>query len=581
MREFLSLLRAQGEIVDISCEVDPRLELPEIHRRVIAQEGPALLFHNVKGSSFPVVTNLFGTPERLALAFPQPLEELVGELVHMLTREMPPTLGGLWRRRRVLKRLIRLGTKEIRNPPVAACRMDPPNLERLPFLTCWPEDGGPFLTLPLIYTEGPSGGPPNLGIYRVQRYSETEAGLHFQIAKGGGFHYHQAEREGRPLPVTIFLGGPPALLLSAVAPLPENVSELLFASLLAGRKLPVGRTPLSPYPLLAECEFALVGESLPHERRLEGPFGDHYGYYSLAHDFPLFRCRALFHRKDAIYPATVVGKPYQEDYFLGNLLQRALSPLFPVVMPGVRALWSYGETGFHSLAAAVVTERYYRECMTTAFRILGEGQLALTKFLLITDQPVDVTDFKAVLTTILERFVPERDLFLFGELCLDTLDYTGPELNKGSRGVMLGIGPKRRELPHLFSGTPLSCVRTVQPFSPGCLVVEVEAGGEEVARRSSVFDAWPLVILVDSVSESLQSTCAFLWSVFTRFNPAADLSAKEVRLMKNHPAFSGPIWIDARMKPGYPGEVVVDAETRERVTRRWATEYGLPKRLQA
>src|SRR5690606_26569928 len=214
------------------------------------------------------------------------------------------------------------------------------------------------MTLPLVYTESPEDGKPNLGMYRIQRYDDRHTGLHCQIGKGGGFHYQEAEERGEALPVTIFAGGPPALILSAIAPLPEGVPELLLASLLLGKRLPYKRVPGWPHPIIAECEFAFAGHALPKKRKMEGPFGDHYGYYSLKHPYPVFRCKKVYRRKDAIWPATVVGKPRQEDFYIGDYLQELLSPIFPIVMPTVRDLWSYGETGFHSLAAAVVKDRY-------------------------------------------------------------------------------------------------------------------------------------------------------------------------------------------------------------------------------
>ena len=275
----------------------------------------------------------------------------------------------------------------------------------------------------------------------MQIYDGQSAGLHWQIQKGGGFHYHEAEKLNQPLPVTVFLGGPPALILAAIAPLPEDVPELVLASLLAGEKLKMTENPLrGAHRFAAEAEFALVGHAPPHERRPEGPFGDHYGYYSLTHDYPVFHCDAVVHRRDAIYPATVVGKPRQEDFFIGDYLQKLLSPLFPLVMPSVRDLWSYGETGFHSLAAAVVRERYGREALVSGFRILGEGQLSLTKFLLLTDTPQDLKNFPRLLEHVLERFRPETDLFVFSNVSMDTLDYTSGKVNEGSKAIMLGLG---------------------------------------------------------------------------------------------------------------------------------------------
>lgn len=553
MREFLQRLREAGEIVDVYHPVDPTLELAEIHRRVAAADGPALFFHNVKGSRFPVVTNMFGSNKRVELAFPHRPDKIVDELVKLATGDFPPPLKKVWKQRHAIKSL---GTKKRKNGPIQQVCQTPPNLEQIPMLKSWPLDGGHFVTLPLVYTESPVGGPPNLGMYRIQRYNKTQTGLHFQIQKGAGFHYHQAEELNQELPVSIFIGGPPALMLSAITPLPENVPELLLAGLMNGKKLNTCRSPHTPHPLISECEFALVGSTKPHVRKKEGPFGDHYGYYSWEHDFPLFDCKALYHRKDAIYPATVVGKPRQEDFYIGDYLQELLSPIFPIVMPGVKDLWSYGETGFHSLSAAVVTERYYRECMASAFRILGEGQLSLTKFLLLTDQPVNLRNFKEVLTTILERFSPETDLFIFSNLSLDTLDYTGPELNKGSRGVMLGIGEKKRDLPTSINA------QNAAPYCPGCLLIE------EDLTDLTPFQEWPLIIRVDNIKKTLKSDASFLWTVFTRFNPASDIHAT-AKIVHNHISYSGPILIDARMKPSYPEEVMCDPATANIVSENW------------
>jgi UbiD family decarboxylase len=253
-------------------------------------------------------------------------------------------------------------------------------LQELPVLTSWQEDGGPFFTLPLVYTRKPGSSEHNLGMYRMQIFSENQTGMHWQIHKGGGFHFYEAEQAHQALPVTVFLGGPPALVIAAITALPEPVPEMLYASFLLGDKINVVNIAGHPHPLVAEAEFALCGQVPPQIRRPEGPFGDHYGYYSLVHDFPVFNVRELYHRKDAIYPATVVGKPRQEDYYIGEWMQDLLTPLFPLLMPGLKSLWTYAEAGFHTLSAAVVRESYFREALAHAFRILGEGQLSLTKF---------------------------------------------------------------------------------------------------------------------------------------------------------------------------------------------------------
>jgi 3-polyprenyl-4-hydroxybenzoate decarboxylase len=377
--------------------------------------------------------------------------------------------------------------------------------------------------------------------------------------------------------VTVFLGGPPALILSAIAPLPENVPELMLASLIAGTRLPQTLGP-SAHPLIANAEFALIGEVPPGLRKPEGPFGDHYGYYSLQHDYPVFQVNRIVHRADAIYPATVVGKPRQEDFFIGDLLQELLSPLFPLVMPAVEQLWSYGETGYHSLSAAVVKQRYKREAMASAFRILGEGQLSLTKFLLLTDRAVDLKNFRATLEHVLARTHPETDLYVFSNMSMDTLDYTGPTVNEGSKGVWVGLGDPVRDLPRQFSSTDLPAdVTDVRVFCGGCLVVggpPFAADREAAARLAAhpAFREWPLVVLTDEPARAARSDMNFLWTTFTRFEPAADIYAADRRIVRNHIAYHGPVVIDARMKPWYPKELFCDERTAATVTNRWS-EY--------
>jgi len=574
LRTFLNLLERDNEIITISTEVDPYLEIAEVHRRVIAAGGPALLFARVKGSHYPVVTNLFGTERRLDLAFGPKPEQLVRDLVHVAESILPPKLDELWKHRSLALELLKLGTKNTARSPVTQVTDRPPRLDELPVLTTWQEDGGPFITLPLVYTQNPTTGKHNVGMYRMQVYDSSSTGLHWQIQKGGGFHYDEAERLGQPLPVTVFLGGPPALILAAIAPLPEDVPELVLASLLAGEKLRMTTHPFAgPYRLAAEAEFALVGQARANERRPEGPFGDHYGYYSLQHDYPVFHIDAIFHRRDAVYPATVVGKPRQEDFFIGDYLQRLLSPLFPLVMPTVRDLWTYGETGFHSLAAAVVRERYGREALVSVFRILGEGQLSLTKFLLLTDTPQDLANFPALLEHVLARFNPETDLFVFANVSMDTLDYTSGKVNEGSKAIMLGLGDERRKLPREFQGTLPQGVSRAEVFCAGCLVLQgvPYTQDESLAARVAtdpVFADWPLLVLHDDAAVA-HSSADFLWSTWTRFEPAADIHAAQTTVVRHHLSYQAPIVIDARTKPGFPKELIVRDDIAALVDRRW------------
>src|SRR6185503_1353187 len=275
LRSFLDTLRTENELIEITAEVDPYLEIAEIHRRVIAEQGKALLFRNVKGSQFPVVTNLFGTNKRIELAFGSRPLEFVKRAVDAAEHLIPPTAKKLWEYRDLALAARKIGSKRVSNAPVLETRQTPIDLESIPFLQLWPEDGSYFNTLGLVYTESPTDKKHNLGIYRMQRYDATSTGMHWQIGKGGGFHYYEAEQRNEPLSVTVYMGGPPALILSAVAPLPEGVGELMLASLLAGEKLATVDDPIAGHEkLLAEAEFTLVGHVPPHERKPEGPFGD-------------------------------------------------------------------------------------------------------------------------------------------------------------------------------------------------------------------------------------------------------------------------------------------------------------------
>lgn len=576
LRQFLDLLRADRDLVVVDAPVDPYLELAEIHKRVIAANGPTLLFTNPLGADMPVVTNLFGTRRRVERAFGDRPLRFVQEAARLPMEMVPPTPGKLWEKRSFLAQGLKVGLKHRRRGPITEV-VEEPRLTRLPMLHAHKDDGGAFITLPLVYTEHPDHGGHNLGMYRIQRYDDRTTGIHWQIGKGGGFHHHVAEQRGEALPVTVFVGGPPALILSAIAPLPENVPELLLASLLLGERLARVDNPAGPHPLIADAELAIIGKVPPGVRRPEGPFGDHYGYYSLTHDFPVIEVDAVCRRRDAIWPATVVAKPRQEDFYIGDYLQELLSPLFPVVMPGVRDLWSYGETGFHSLGAAVVQDRFGREAMQHAFRILGEGQLSLTKFLLVTDTPQDLRDFKSLLAHILARFRPETDLYVFGRLSLDTLDYTGPALNQGSRGVMLGVGDPVRDCPGRFQGDLPVGIDAAEAFVPGCLVLSGPSHDDEpdLARRlvdhGDALAAWPLIVLVDDARRTTADPTRFLWTVFTRFEPASDIFARQ-RVVHNHIVREGPIVIDARMKARYPAELFCDPDTKARVDARW-NEY--------
>jgi UbiD family decarboxylase len=577
---FLEHLKKEGELRVIDAPVDPCLELAEIQRRVVAQQGPALLFTAVQGTRFPVATNLFGTPRRIDLAFGEEPYRFFQRVVEAIEVLASPSISKLWSFRDLFKTGKNLGTMNCKSGPVLDRAMAPARMKTLPQIKCWPMDGGPFLTLPLAYSEHPITGKPNIGMYRNQIFDDVTAGMHFQIQRGIGFHYFEAENMRAPLPVNIFLGGPPSLIMAAVAPLPENVPEAVLASLLQGKKLGLIRNPsLSTLPIFAEAEFALIGHVPPQVRRTEGPFGDHYGYYSLAHPYPVFQVDRIYHRNKAIFPATVVGRPRQEDHYIGEFLQELFSPIYPLVMNGVHSVWAYDDAGVHPLTGAVVKERYHREAFMAAMRILGEGQLSLTKFLMLTDTPLPLNQFRALLVHVLERADFASDLFVFSPVSQDTLDYTSGRVNEGSKAVLMGLGNKRFILPD----KPLSelknpIFRNLRVFVPGVLVVE----GPDWQQQDSVpqqllseeaVQSFRVVCLVDNSEECVRDDQSFLWTVFTRFEPAADIHARESWLERFHVQLSAPIVIDCRLKPWYPPVVEPLPETVARVDASWPSLF--------
>ncbi len=576
LRSYLECLKREGELHVIDEAVNPQLELAEIQRRVVGRQGPALLFRNVPGTKFPVVTNLFGTRRRIDLAFGEEPSRFIRRVLEALECLATPSIVTLWSFRDLAGHILKLGTRSCRTGPVLEQAMLPARLKSLPQIISWPMDGGPFLTLPLVYTEHPVSRRSNIGMYRMQIFDDAVAGMHFQIHRGMGFHYHEAEKLKKPLPANVFLGGPPALILSAIAPLPENIPEAVLASLLQGKKLSlITNEKISSLPLVSEAEFALVGRVPPEARRSEGPFGDHYGYYSLSHPYPVFEVERIFHRRNAVFPATVVGRPRQEDHYICEYLQELFSPVYPLVMNGVQSVWAYDDAGVHPLAAAVVRERYPKEAFMAGLRILGEGQLSLTKFLIITDTPMSLQDFRPLLRHVLERADFNTDLFVFAPVSQDTLDYTSGTLNEGSKAILMGLGHSRFKLQEKpVADLKNDAFRAQKVFVPGLLVVEGPEWRENNTAVAQLLEEeavqpFRMVILVDDINDCTRDEASFLWTVFTRFEPASDIHAKHCLLERFHARLSAPVLIDCRFKPWYPPAVQPLPETVQRVDALW------------
>ncbi len=589
-RDFVNLLRERNELLEIREEVDPYLELAEIQRRVVAKKGPALLFTNVKGCRFPVATNLYGSESRIRLVFGEKPLEFVKRVADFAKNAIPPKPSKLWEYRDLAFTAFRLGLRWV-HPRILRSRVPilenvqtPPDTRILPQFVSWPKDGGPFITLPLVYTEGPKNGKPNLGMYRIQLHDPTTVGMHIQIHRGGGFHYYEAEQAGQSLPAQVVVGGPPSLTIAAVAPLPEEIPETVLASLLSGEKIRMTRNPkVSPLPLFADADFTLVGKIPPYKRKPEGPFGDHYGYYALQHEYPVLELDSILYREDAIWPATVVGRPPQEDHYIAEFLQDLLSPVFPIVMPQVKSVWAYEESGVHSLAAGIVKERYPREAFAGALRILGEGQLSLTKVLMITDEPINLKDFRKTFRTVLERFDPGTDLYIFSQISQDTLDYTSGTVNRGSKAVFLGTGEKKWKLEEKYPSSPgqlkgeFRDKRFHNPrfYLPGVLLLQSslyqkEDGVPQALLKEECIQDCLFVILTDDSEDAVKSDHDFIWYVFTRFEPAGDIYSN-FHVHRNHIVHKQPLVIDARIKTWFPPLTQPDPVIAERVEKRFGS----------
>ncbi len=594
LRQCVSDLEQAGHLVRLEDEVDAYLEAAEIHRRVYRSGGPAVLYANVKGCGFPMVSNLFGTIERASYMFRDTLEA-VRRLI-----ELKIDANQIWRRparylRTPLTALSMLPRRCRRGPVLA----NNTTIDQLPHLQSWPDDGGAFITLPQVYTE--HAGEPgmmksNLGMYRVQmsggRYERNrEIGLHYQIHRGIGVHHTSAVRRGVPFRVNIFVGGAPAMNLAAVMPLPEGMSELTFAGALAGHRIPMICRP-SQLPIYAEADFCISGMVDPDKQLPEGPFGDHLGYYSLAHDFPVLRVEQVWHRRNAIWPFTVVGRPPQEDTIFGQLIHELTGPIIPTVIPGVHAVHAVDASGVHPLMLAIGSERYWpfkqtqqpMELLTQASAILGQGQMSLAKYLLIVshddDPQLDIHDIPAFLRHLLARVDWRRDLHFHTCTTIDTLDYSGSALNTGSKVVLAAVGPPRRELPVELNGE----LRLPRDFHnprvclPGMLAIEgpkftTDAEGRDTAaeRFCSHFNSndsinqFPLIVIVDDSDFTARTLNNLLWVIFTRSNPAPDVQGIASFTNDKHWGCEGSLVIDARIKPHHAPPLTEDPKVSAKI----------------
>jgi 4-hydroxy-3-polyprenylbenzoate decarboxylase len=592
--ECIRDLERSGQLVRIDSEIDPHLEAAEIQRRVYQARGPAVFYARVRGCRFPMVSNLFGTRERTRFLF----RDTLATVRRLVELKIDPTqaLTKAWSYRRVPQTMWHMRPKQVGFGSVLE---NTTTVDQLPQVTSWPNDGGAFITLPEVYTEDPDQpgfARSNLGMYRIQLSGGTyvpnqEVGLHYQIHRSIGVHHAAAIRRGERLRVNVFVGGTPAMILAAVMPLPEGLSELAFAGALAGHRIPMVPRP-GGVPVYAEADFCICGTVDPQKLRPEGPFGDHLGYYSLAHDFPVLDVEAVYHRDNAIWPFTTVGRPPQEDTSFGEIIHEITGPIIPTVIPGVHAVHAVDAAGVHPLLLAIGSERYVpyarqrkpQELLTNANAILGQGQLSLAKYLFIVahedDPTLDIHDIPRFFAHVLSRVDWQTDLHFQTQTTIDTLDYSGSALNAGSKVVIAAAGPRRRELPIVLPAgftlpdgfrEPRLCVPgtlavTGPPFSAGSadreLAIERFCGSIDINHP---LNAFPLIVIVDDSEFSSRTLNNFLWTTFTHSNPAADVHGIGEFIREKHWGCRGSLVIDARIKPHHAPPLIEDPEVSKRV----------------
>ncbi len=582
LQEFVAGLERAGELKRVRVEVDPELEITEIAMRQVLQSGPALLFENVKGSRYPLLINAFASQKRIEMAIGRPPAEIGEQIIGFIERLNPPSLKTLVRERKTLRLLTAARLKNV-GRAIAQEVVEQPDLDALPVLKCWPDDGGRFFTFSPSLTHHPVNHRSNFGLYRLQIFDKATTGMHWQLGKGGGYHYFEAEQEGKPLEVAVVVGGDPALMLSAILPLPEALEEIVFSGLLRGNPLPMVQAKSLFMRVPANAEFILEGKVLPGERRMEGPFGDHFGHYSNAAPFPVFHINTVTRRKNPIYPATVVGKPPQEDRWMGDAAQEFLNPFLKLIRPEVADLWAYYEAGFHNLLVVSVKSRFAKEPLKTALGLFGEGQLSLTKCIVLVGPGVNPRDFTAVLREVRKHFNAGNDFLLLPRVPLDTLDFTSFKMHLGSK-MALDATPKGDENGGSwpFEGLGSIDMKRLAPeasdwrlLEDTLLAVKVpEGAGKRVAERIASVPELKGLKMVAAVSNDidLKDQTSLLWGIFTRFDPARDAFFPEMRFEGAAPLYRGPLAIDATWKPGYPAPLVMDSAIVDKVNKRW-NEY--------
>lgn len=595
LESCLSDLEKNGDLIRIREEVDPYLEMAAIHLRVFEAGGPALLFENVKGSRFRAASNIFGTLKRSKFIF----RDTLLQVQQLISLKNDPVKAIKHPIKNFSAGMAALKALPLKNPASKPVLFQQIQVQDIPQVQHWPKDGGAFVTLPQVYTEDidqPGIIKANLGMYRIQLSGNDyalneEIGLHYQLHRGIGVHQHKANKKGLPLKVSVFAGGPPSHSVSAVMPLPEGISEMTFAGVLGNRRFRY--CYVDGYCISTDADFVITGEVYPGENKPEGPFGDHLGYYSLRHNFPLMRVHKVFAKKNAIWPFTVVGRPPQEDTSFGQLIHEIAGDALQAEIPGLKEVHAVDAAGVHPLLLAIGSERYTpytpakqpAEILTIANHILGTGQLSLAKFLFITaddTNQLNTHDIDTYLQYILRRINLKRDVHFYTNTTIDTLDYSGTSLNSGSKVVLAAYGEVQREL---ATEVPvflkeLSGFENASLVIPGIIALqtkpfisyetakqELNSLNEQLQNHTDELQNIPLMIVCDDASFVSKNLGNFLWVSFTRSNPSHDMHGIGEFTENKHWGCTGPLIFDARIKPHHAPALEIDPAVEKRIDR--------------
>ena len=583
-------LDKNGHLIRIKEEVSSDLEMAAIHLRVFENKGPAILFENIKDCKFKAVSNLYGSLERSKFIFRDTIEK-IKLLIDVKNNPLEIFKHPLKYAPVAFSAYSALPKKSKFNIPIFKNKT---TISELPQIKCWPNDGGAFITLPLVYSEDmdkPGVMNANLGMYRIQlggnEYIQNkEVGLHYQLHRGIGVHQTKSNQKNKPLKVSIFVGGPPSLTLSAVMPLPEGMSELTFAGALGNRRIRYSYDNEN-FCIASDADFVITGEVYPNDNKPEGPFGDHLGYYSLKHSFPVMRIHNVYHRNNAIWPFTVVGRPPQEDTSFGALIHELTGAAISDEIPGLKEINAVDAAGVHPLLLAIGSERYTpynnerkpQEILTIANHILGKGQLSLAKYLFIIahedNMQLRASNIKDYFIHVLERIDFTRDIHFYTRTTIDTLDYSGTDINSGSKVVFAAAGNKIRTLATEITNLNLpDCFYKPTLVLPGVLAIQgnkytdkitAETEIEKLNTLFSTDNVFPLIIICDDSEFTSHNLTNFLWVTFTRSNPSHDIYGINSFIENKHWGCKNSLIIDARVKPHHAPPLIKDNAIEKRV----------------